>query len=86
MKSKIMSYVAKWEQQGYPNGIPDEADPRLEVLGKAPSWRWICRSIMRHDVALKDLGFARPKCEYYNMIKRAEIAARNVNKGETSDG
>jgi len=80
MKDKILSYVAKWETQGYPDGIPDEADPKLEVLGKVPSWRWICRSIMRNDVVLKDLGFARPKCEAYNLIKRAEIAARNVNK------
>lgn len=76
MKSKIRSYISSWRKQGYPDGIPDEADPRLEALGKAPSYRWICRAIMRNDVSLASLGFTREKCDAYMAIKRVEIEGR----------
>ncbi len=76
MKRKIRNYIAKWERQGYPNGIPDEAPPRLEMAGKVPSYRFICRAILKNDIHLLSLGGSRPHCPLYDAIKREEIRAR----------
>lgn len=76
MKNKIQKYLKKWERQGYPDGIPDEADPKLEGLGKVPSYRMICKAILKNDIALTSLGFSRPKCAAYSELKRIEIEAR----------
>lgn len=76
MKQKILEYIAKWERQGYPQGIPDAADPKLEALGKCPSYRKICMAILRNDVALSSLGYTRQPTDAYMSIKRIEIAAR----------
>lgn len=76
MRAKIRAYVAIWKTRGYPEGIPDEADPVLEMLGKVPSFRMICRAIMKNDVALLTLGYGRQPCETYMVLKRQELAAR----------
>ncbi len=76
MKRKIRNYLSTWKQRGYPDGIPDEADPRLEALNKAPSYRLICKAILSNDVSLSSLGFAREKCDAYMAIKKIEIAGR----------
>lgn len=79
MKSKIRSYVSTWKRRGYaPDApdIPDISDPNLEALGKTPSYRMICRAILRNDVALTTLGFTRAKCDAYMELKRIEIEGR----------
>jgi predicted phosphoadenosine phosphosulfate sulfurtransferase len=73
---RIRAYMAKWERRGYPEGIPDEAPLELEALGKVPSYRLICLTIMKNDKNCETLGYSRPKCEAYMAIKKAEIAAR----------
>jgi predicted phosphoadenosine phosphosulfate sulfurtransferase len=76
MKQRIQSYIAKWKKQGYPLDLPDEADPKLEAFGKAPSYRHICKAILRNDLALTSLGFSRPDTEAYGLLKRIELSAR----------
>lgn len=76
MKSKIRSYVSTWKAKGYENGIPDESPVELESHNKVPSYRMICRDIMRNDVSLSTLGFARTKTPEYMAIKKLEIEAR----------
>lgn len=76
MKSKIRSYVSTWKKQGYPGDIPDSAPPRLEALGKAPSYRMICKAIMKNDISLASLGFSRQPCDAYNALKKIEIEGR----------
>jgi len=76
MKNKIKKYITKWEKQGYENGIPDTAPSRLELMGKVPSYRMICRAIMRNDLALTTLGYSKPKSHYYNLLKKIEIESR----------
>ena len=78
MKTKILKYIEKWERRGYEDGIPDEADPKLEGLGKVPSYRMICKAILKNDVALTSLGYTRPKCDSYNILKRIELAERKA--------
>lgn len=76
MREKIKSYIAKWRSRGYSDDIPDEADPRLEAMVKAPSYRAICRAIIQNDVALVSLGFSREKTDVYMGLKRLEIESR----------
>ena len=76
MQQKIRKYIEKWERQGYADGIPDEADLKLEGMGKAPSYRMICKAILSNDVALTTLGFSRPKCDSYHILKKIEIEGR----------
>lgn len=73
---RIKAYISKWERRGYPEGIPDEAPCELEALGKVPSYRLICLTILKNDKHCETLGYSRPKCEAYMAIKKAEIAAR----------
>lgn len=75
-----MKYIKKWESQGYSEGIPDEADLKLEGLGKVPSYRMICRAILKNDVMLTTLGFSKQKCDSYSVLKKIEIDARKKVK------
>ena len=76
MKNKIKNYIAKWKKQGYENGLPDEAPAKLEALNKVPSYRMICKAILKNDLCLTSLGYSKPKSEMYNLLKRIEINSR----------
>ena len=76
MRRKIRQYINKWLSQGYENGIPDEAYPKFEATNKAPSYRNICKAILRNDVQLTTLGFSKENCEAYGVLKRIELAER----------
>lgn len=80
MKAKIKKYIQDWEKCCYSNGIPDEADRRLEKLNKVPSYRKICIAIMKNDYALESLGFNKIKCASYHHFKRIELIERGVIK------
>lgn len=73
-KSKIAVYIKWYMDRGYEDGIPDEADPKLENYDKVPSWRRICRTLLRNDYWCKGLGFAPTKSsayqKYMNLMKR----------------
>lgn len=64
-KSKLAVYIRWWQQRGYENGIPQEADYRLEQDGKAPSWRKIVKALLRNDYWCKTLGFSPTKQSAY---------------------
>jgi len=74
--AKIREYIRKWEQRGYSGGIPDEAPLDLEAMGQVPSYRLICLTILKNDVACETLGYAREKCGAYMELKRIEIMKR----------
>ncbi|MDD5358281.1 MAG: hypothetical protein PHX80_03990 [Candidatus Nanoarchaeia archaeon] len=73
---KINKYIKLWEARGYPNGIPDEAPALLEMYCKAPSYRAICRAILKNDIQLESLGFTREKCDIYTILKKIELKAK----------
>lgn len=60
-KHRIKEFVNKWKLQGYPNGIPDEADYFMEKKRDVPSWRRVCKCILANDFSCKGLGFSPPK-------------------------
>lgn len=63
---KIFAFVQWWEKVGgYKRGIPDEADAKLEAKKLAPSWRRICKSLLRNDFWCKGIGYTQHKSEAY---------------------
>lgn len=73
-QNKILLFCKWWEERSYPDGIPDEADYRLEAERLVPSWRRICKSLLRNDYWMKGLGFSQHKSaaydKYLNLMKR----------------
>jgi predicted phosphoadenosine phosphosulfate sulfurtransferase len=84
VRRKIASYISSWKRKGYSSGIPDEADSVLEAMNKAPSYRAICRAILRNDIALTTLGYSRPKTDAYMALKRIELDER-LRSSEAAD-
>lgn len=73
-KNKIMLFEKWWMERGYPGGIPDEAAYEMEAARKAPSWRRICKSLLRNDYWGKGLGFTQHRSaayqKYLDLMKR----------------
>lgn len=88
-KNKISVYLHWYETRGYPDGIPDEADYRLEANGKAPSWRRIVRTLLRNDYWCKGLGFSPTKTsaydKYMSLMKKRRKAWNIFDEGENDE-
>lgn len=54
-----------WKTRGYPEDIPDESEKELENKKKAPSYRRLCKTILRNDYWCRELSFAPPKSKAY---------------------
>lgn len=63
--NKIFTFENWWKQRGYPEGVPDEIDYALEAKRKAPSWRRVCKSLLRNDYWCKGLSFTQHKSAAY---------------------
>lgn len=90
--NKIYLYEKWWLKRGYENGLPDEVDLSLETARKVPSWRRICKTLLRNDYWSKGLGFSQHKSEAYNkylelMRKRKAlgVSALNEVQGKKND-
>lgn len=75
-ENKILIFLRWWQARGYV-AIPDFAEPKLEsgTGGKRlPSWRRICKSLLRNDYWCKGLSFSQTKSEaytkYLKLMKR----------------
>ncbi len=64
-RDKILLHVKWWQDRGFADGIPEEAPYELEQARKAPSWRRVCKSLLRNDYWGKGLGFSQHKSEAY---------------------
>lgn len=69
-RNKIAVFLKWWQDRGYPNGIPDKADPKMEAGKKVPSWRRICKALLRHDYWCKGLSFTQTKSDSYQKYKK----------------
>jgi len=65
---RFKKFIACWKKRGYAT-IPDAAPHDLEVKQWAPSWRRMCRCILRNDYYCKGLGQVQPKSEAYGKFK-----------------
>jgi len=76
-KNKLAVYLKWWSKRGYQDGIPDKAEVRLESYGKVPTWRKICKTILRNDYWCKGLGFSPTKTsaykKYVELMKRRRV-------------
>lgn len=77
-QNKILLFRKWWMERGYPEGIPDEGCPRLEAEKKIPSWRRICKSLLRNDYWCKGLSFTQHKSDAYQ--KYLELMKRRKAK------
>lgn len=78
-KNKIYVFIKWWEERGYQDGIPDQAPAILESEKLAPSWRRICKSLLRNDYWCKGLGFTQQKTEAYNKYLKLKKEQRELN-------
>lgn len=63
-KNKIAVYLKWYKERGYPDNIPD--DIPLEVFDKAPSWKRVCKCLLKNDYWCKTLGFSVNKSSNYS--------------------
>lgn len=63
--TKFKVFIKWWKARGYPDGIPEESPPHLEAQKLAPSWRRLCKVLLRNDYWCKGLAFTQPKSAAY---------------------
>lgn len=81
-KNKIFVFINWWKERGYPepDGIPDHAPLILETQKLAPSWRRICKSLLRNDFWFKGCGFSQQKTSAYKAYLELKKKQRNTQK------
>lgn len=62
---RFREWLVGWHKRGYRNGIPDYAPRELEKKYWAPSWRRMCKVLLRNDWWCKGLGLVQPKSPAY---------------------
>lgn len=65
---KIKKFLSWWEKEGIAV-IPDRADIREEAKRKVPSWRRICKVLLKNDYWCKGLSFSQTKKELEKQMK-----------------
>jgi len=62
---RFRRHIKGWRGRGYKGDIPDHAPRELEQKHWVPSWRRLCKVLLRNDWWCKGLGFTQPKSEAY---------------------
>lgn len=73
---RFKKFISSWIDRGY-HEIPEEAPDELESKCWAPSWRRMCKVILRNDYWCKGLGQTQPKSEAYMKFKEIQFANKN---------
>lgn len=71
-REKIDKFLSWWEKEGV-TSIPDKADIKDEARKKVPSWRRICKVLLKNDYWCKGLSFSQTKKE---LEKQTEMITR----------
>jgi len=80
--SRFRTFVQGWKKRGYEDGIPDEAPLVLENAYWVPSYRRMCKVLLRNDWWCKGLGLTQPKSEAYS--KYLDIKHKRKREKELS--
>ena len=67
-KERFKKFIKGWQDRGY-LVIPDEAPEDLESKCWVPSWRRMCKVILRNDYWCKGLGQTQPLSDAYQKFK-----------------
>ena len=76
--ARFRVFIKGWKGRGYEAGIPDEAPKVLEDKQWAPSYRRLCKVLLRNDWWCKGLGLTQPKSDAYDrymQIKKERSSA-----------
>jgi predicted phosphoadenosine phosphosulfate sulfurtransferase len=65
---RFKKFIYGWHNRGYQH-IPEESPPELEAKCWAPSWRRMCKVLLRNDYWCHGLGQAQPKSAAYERFK-----------------
>lgn len=76
--SRFRTFVQGWKKRGYDEGLPDEAPYVLENNYWAPSYRRMCKVLLRNDWWCKGLGLTQPRSEAYDKY----MSIKNKRKQE----
>jgi len=81
---RFQGFIKGWKGRGY-SAIPDEAPKTLEDKHWAPSWRRMCKVLLRNDYWCKGLGLTQPKSAAYDkyMTIKKNKKAENGNNQES---
>lgn len=72
---RFKKFISSWHDRGYKN-IPEEAPLELEAQCWAPSWRRMCKCLLRNDYWCKGLGQTQPKSEAWLKFKEIRKAKK----------
>ena len=75
-------FIKGWKGRGYTEDIPDWAPKVLEDKQWAPSYRRLCKVLLRNDWWCKGLGMTQPKSEAYGKylnIKKNKKELENAD-------
>ncbi len=72
-------FIGWWLKRGY-SEIPDEAPNLLEKQGLAPSYRRLCKVLLRNDWWCKSLHFTQPKSAAYERYMEMMRERRKVRE------
>ena len=76
---RFKKFIIGWHRRGY-HEIPEEAPPELEAKCWAPSWRRMCKVLLRNDYWCKGLGQSQPKSEAWCEFKRIKKERKEIEK------
>lgn len=81
---RFRGFIKGWLGRGYKE-IPDEAPKILEDAHWAPSWRRMCKVLLRNDYWCKGLGLTQPKSEAYGkyLELKKQMKVGNVKTGNS---
>lgn len=74
-------FIKWWRLRGYMDDIPDEAPLVLENGKYAPSYRRLCKVLLRNDYWCKGLGLTQPKSEAYGKYLEIKKEKQNALEG-----
>lgn len=77
---RFKKFISGWHDRGYEK-IPEEVPEELEAKCWAPSWRRMCKVILRNDYWCKGLGQTQPKSDAYwefKEIKKKRALEKNA--------
>lgn len=80
---RFKKFIYGWHRRGYKE-IPETAPPELEAKCWAPSWRRMCKVLLRNDYWCKGLGQTQPKSDAYARYKEMKKAGTLQGQSPTA--
>lgn len=83
-RERFIKFIKGWQDRGYLI-IPDEAPEDLESKCWVPSWRRMCKVMLRNDYWCKGLGQTQPLSDAYGKFKEIKAKRKLTLELEKND-